>query len=74
MSGISIILNDEKINKSNFYRNKKPFTIDDIDINKILISKKEPYGKKAHLNTSLDIMMMMSDTIVYKALSNDWLC
>ena len=32
--------------------------MDDIDI-KILISKKEPYGKKTHLNTSLDIMVII---------------
>ena len=31
----------EKINKSNFYRNKRLFSIDDIDVDKILISKKE---------------------------------
>ena len=30
------------INISNFYRNKKLFKIDDIDVNKILVSKKEP--------------------------------
>ena len=37
---------DKKILKSDFYnKNKKLFNIDDIDINKILISKKETYGK-----------------------------
>ena len=46
MSGKNIIFNDEKINKSNFYRNKKPYIIDDIDVNKILVSRKEPYAKK----------------------------
>ena len=46
MSEKNIIFNDKKISKSNFYRNKKLFNIDDIDVNKILISKKEPYGKK----------------------------
>ena len=46
MSRKDIIFNDEKINKSNFYRNKKPFIIDDIDVNKLLISKKKPYHKK----------------------------
>ena len=46
MSGKNIIFDDEKVNKSNFYRNKKPFIIDDMDVNKILISEKEPYGKK----------------------------
>ena len=57
----NIIFNDEKINQSNFYKNKKLFNIDDIDVNKILVSKKELYGKKkTHLSTSLDIIMMMS--------------
>ena len=42
MSGKSINFDDKKISKSNFYRNKKLFNIDDIDVNKILISKTEP--------------------------------
>ena len=49
MSGKDIIFNDNKINKSNLYKNKKLFKIEDIDINKILVSKKEPYGKKSSL-------------------------
>ena len=40
------IFNDKKIDKNNFYRNKKLINVDDIDINKILISKKKPYGWK----------------------------
>ena len=60
MSGKNINFEDKKVSKSNFCKNKKLFKIDDIDINKILVSKKESYGKKIHLNTSLDIMMMMS--------------
>ena len=36
---------------SNLYRYTRTFSIDDIDVDKILISKKEPYGKKTHLNT-----------------------
>ena len=43
-----------------FVKNKKLFNIYDIDVDKTLISKKWPYGKKAHLNTFLDTMMMMS--------------
>ena len=35
MSGKSINFNDKKINKNNFYKKKKPFIIDDIDVNKI---------------------------------------
>ena len=46
MSGKNIIFNNKKINKSNFCRNKKLFKIDDIDINKILVSKRKPYGIK----------------------------
>ena len=34
------------MNKSNCYKNKKLFKIDDIDIDNILLSKKEPYGIK----------------------------
>ena len=35
----------QKNQKSDFYKNKKIFNIDDIDVNKILVSKKEQYGK-----------------------------
>ena len=41
-----INFNDKKINKSDFYnKDKKIFNIDDIDANKILVSKKEQYSK-----------------------------
>ena len=46
MSGNNIVFDDETINKSSYYKNKKTFNIYDIDINKILVSKKEPYGRK----------------------------
>ena len=46
MSGRSINFDNNKIEKSDFYKNKKIFNIDDIDVNKILVSKKEPYGTK----------------------------
>ena len=59
MSGKSINFDDKKISKSNFYKKKKIFNLNDIDANKILVSKKESYGTKNLLNTSLDIMMMM---------------
>ena len=45
MSRNSINFNNKKIKKSNFYKNKKIFNIDNIDINKIFISKKETYAK-----------------------------
>ena len=40
MSGKSINFDDKKINKSNFYKNKKLFNLHDIDVNKIFVSKK----------------------------------
>ena len=46
MDGKNINFDDKKIRKSDFYKNKKVFEMDDIDINEILVSKKEPYGTK----------------------------
>ena len=46
MNGKSINFDYKNIKKSEFYRkNKKIFNIDDIDVNKILVAKKEQYGK-----------------------------
>ena len=46
MSRKNIIFDDKKINKSNFYKNKKLFHIYDIETDKMLISKIGHYGKK----------------------------
>ena len=46
MSGKIVNFRDKKILKSDFYRNKKVTNIDDINANKILVSKEEPYGAK----------------------------
>ena len=45
MSGKNLNFDDKKIKKSEFYKNKK-VRIDDVDVNKILVPKKEPYGTK----------------------------
>ena len=45
MNGKNITFDDKKIKKSDFYKKKKVL-IDNIDVNKILVSKKEPYGTK----------------------------
>ena len=46
MNGKNINFDNKNIRRSNFYnKNKKIFNIDDIDINRILVSKKEQYGK-----------------------------
>ena len=36
----------KKIKKSDFYKNKKAFQLVDIDVNEILVFKKESYGTK----------------------------
>ena len=59
MSEKNINFDDKKVKKSEFYKNKKVNNTDDIDLNKMLVSKKEPYGKRIHLNTLLEIMIMM---------------
>ena len=41
MSGKSINFDDKNINKSKFYKNKKLFNMHDLDVNEILVSKKE---------------------------------
>ena len=47
MSTKNINFDDKKKNqKSDFYKNKKAFQIDDVDVNEILVSKKEPCGTK----------------------------
>ena len=46
MSGKNINFDDKKIKRSSFYKNKKISNIEDIDVNNILVSKKEPYGTK----------------------------
>ena len=46
MSENSINFDNNKIKKSDFYnKNKKIFNINDIDINKIIVSKNKKYGK-----------------------------
>ena len=52
MSGKNKNFDDKKFRKSTFYKNKKINTIEDIDLNNILISK-------ICLNTLLDIMIMI---------------
>ena len=44
----NIHFDDKKIKKSDFYKEKKKmFIIADADVNKILVSKKEPMAKVA---------------------------
>ena len=45
MSGNNINFDNKKIKVSDFYKNKKIFNIDGIDIDKILVSKRVSYSK-----------------------------
>ena len=45
MSGNNINFGNKKIKISDFYKNKKIFNIDGIDVDKILVSKKVSYSK-----------------------------
>ena len=65
MSGNSINFNNKKIKKSDFYKNKKIFNKDDIDVNKILVSKKETYGKYNLFK------YFIWWTIIFRAFTND---
>ena len=49
MSGKNINFDYKKIKKSIFYKNKRIYSTHDIDVNNILVSKKEPYGNKNSL-------------------------
>ena len=46
MSRKNVNFGDKKIKKSDFYKNKELTKIDNIDVNKVLVSKEEPYGTK----------------------------
>ena len=61
MSGKSINFGDKKINKNNFYKNKKILKIDDIDVNKILVSKRESCVTK---NSSKDFIGYNDDDFI----------
>ena len=50
----------QKINKKDFYDNKKQFKIKDIHINKILISEVESYGK----NNAKKYIIVYSDGVI----------
>ena len=49
MSGKNINYDDKKIKRSSFYKNKNINNIEDIDVNNILVCKKEPYGTENSL-------------------------
>ena len=59
MSGNNINFNDKKIKRSTFYKNKTINTIEDIDVNNMLVSKKNHTVIKIRLYTLLDTTIMI---------------
>ena len=64
MSGNSINFEDEKLKKSDFCKNKKIFNKNDIDVNNILVSKKEKY----HEYNSFQHFIRYNDNNIIKPL------
>ena len=65
----------KKIRKSNFYKNKKINNIEDINVDNILVSKKEPYGTK----NSFKYFIGYNDNDIIRPLciklsQKDWIC
>ena len=74
MNGKNINFDSKNIKKSDFYnKNKKIFIMDDIDVNKILASKKEQSGKYNSSKYFIGYMIMvLLDHYIY-FFTNYWL-
>ena len=59
MSGKNINFNDKKIKKTIFYKNKAINNIEEIDVNNILVYKKNHMVIKTHLNTLSETLIMI---------------
>ena len=71
MSAKNINFNDKKIKKNTFYKNKTIDTIENIDINNILVSKKEAYDNK----NSFKYFIGYNDNDIIRPLCiRDWIC
>ena len=70
MSGNSINSDNRNIKESDFYKNKKLFKIEDIDINKIFVSKKELYGTK---NAIKYFIGYIDNNEIKPICTNDWM-
>ena len=66
MSGKNINFDDRKSKRSSFYKNKKINNIEDINVNNILVSKKELYGNKS----SFKCFIVYNDNDT----TNEWIC
>ena len=64
MSGKNVNFGDKKNKKKWLYKNKNVAKIDDIDLNKILVSKEELYGTKNSLKCFIECNTTMSFKII----------
>ena len=64
MIGKKINFDEKKIRNSDFYKNKKLNRIDDIDVNNVVVSKKESYGN----NNSLKHFIGYNDNGIIRSL------
>ena len=78
MSEKTINFGEKKINKKDFYNNKKQFNIEDTDINKTLISKPETYktNMRKHIigyndNTISPLQLFLREMIGYLNIFKD---
>ena len=58
MGNKNVNFGGKKIKKSDFYKNKKVAKTDDVEVDKILASKEEPYGTKNSFKYLSDLMIM----------------
>ena len=65
MSSKSVNFGDKKIKKSGFYKNVKVIKIDDVDVNKILVSKEESYGTKNSFKYFIGYIVEGSTTMFF---------
>ena len=75
MNRKNINFNNKNIKKSDFYnKNKKIFNIDDIDVNKILVSKKEQYGRYINKfdKNKITMSLMIKDIQLLKSYNKIW--
>ena len=75
MNEKNINFDDKKIRKSNFHKNKKRNNVEDINVNNILVSKRESYGNK----NSLKYFIGYNDNDIIRLLcirlfTNDEIC
>lgn len=71
-----LFVGDIVINKKIFHERKHPVNINNVDINKIIISNKDLFEGKGFFEYFIGYIevSMVLYTIIYKSPSNQWVC